>query len=180
MITLLRQVRYSDTRILKGKAESSSTVTDSSGEQLNIVRVADNGPAQVQSPAPLPNWSQNTNFTLDSHELPTSSSDSWPSTEESLSRLHSRSSFVTNPVSSSPAHMAQERGDNSDDPISDGELDRLLYEASEINTESRKSSDSQASVDSKDNHGFFVACWQSLIAWICGIFARIFRRSSNA
>ena len=180
MIILLRQVRYFDTQILKGKTESPSTVSASSGELLNILRVADNGPAQIQSPAPLPNWSQNTNFTLDSHELPTSSSDSWPSTEEPLSRVHSRSSPVTNPVSSSPAHMAQERGNNSDTPTSDEELDPLLYEASEINTESRKSSDSQASVGSKENHGFFVACWQGLIAWICGIFARLFRRPSNA
>ena len=80
--------------------------------------------------------------------------------------------------------MVPERCNDSDIPKSDEELDRLLYDVSEvnteINTESHKSSDSQVSVDSKDNHGSFVAYWQSLIAWIYGIFAKVFRRSSNA
>ena len=153
---------------------------DGSGEEFNILRVAGNGPAKFQSPAPLPKWSSNTCITKDSNALPTSSSDSWSSTEDSLSRLDSRSSIVTNPFLSPPAYIARERCNNSDTPEPDEELDRLLYEASEVNTESSKSSGSRASVQSKNNHGVFVACWQSLIAWIYGIFAKVFRRSSNA
>ena len=160
----------------KAKADSPFTVTDSSGEEFNIVRVADKGPTKFQSPLPLPNWNSNTDFTVHSNELSTSSSDSWSSTEEFLSFLDSRSSSETNPRSSSPAHMAQERCNNSENPILDEELDRLLYEASEVITES----DSRASVHSEDSHGVFVACWQSLIAWIYGIFAKVLRRSSNA
>ena len=78
---------------------------------------------------------------------------------------------------SSSAHMAQERCTNLDTPNSGEERDRLLHEASEVNTESRKSSDSRASVDSEANHGVFVACWQSLIARIYGIFAKVFRNA---
>ena len=143
-------------------------MTDSSGEDFNILRVAAKGPAKLQSPAPLPNWSKHTDFTM------TSSPISWSSTDES------RSSFVTNHFSSSPAPVARERCNTSNSSKSNEELDRLLYEASEVNTESRKSSDSRASVDSKDHRGVFVACWQNLIAWIYGIFAKVFRRSSNA
>ena len=139
---------------------------DSSGEELNILSVAGKRPAEVQLPPPFPKYD----------ELPTSSPDSSPSTDESLGPLNTHSSFVTNPMSSS-AHMAQERCSNSDTPNSGEERDRLLYEASEVNTESRRSSDSRASVDSKANHGVFVACWQSLIAGIYGIFAKVFRNA---
>ena len=156
----------------KAKADSPFTVTDSSGEEFNIVRVADKDPTKFQSPLPLPNWNSNTQFTVYSDE----SSDSWSSTDELLNLLDSSSSCVTNPRSSSPAHMAQERCNNSDNPISDEERDRLLHEASEVSTDS----DSRASVHSEDSHGVFVACWQSLIAWIYGIFAKVLRRSSNA
>ena len=179
-ITLLRKVRCFDTQTPKAKADSPSTVMDSSGEEFNILRIAGKGPAQVQSPLPPPNLGSNTCLTINSNELSISTSDSWSSTVELLDCSDSRSSSVTNPRSSSPAHRAQERCNNADISKSDEELDRLLYEASEVNTESRKSSDSRVSVDSKENHGVFVTCWQSLIAWIYGIFAKLFRRSSNA
>ena len=73
--------------------------------------------------------------------------------------------------------MAQERCNDSDTPNSDEEPNRLLCEASEVDTETRKSSDSRASVDSKANRGVFWACWQSLIAQIYGIFAKVFRNA---
>ena len=180
MITSLRQARYVDTQTPKAKADSPSTVLDSSGEEFNILRVAGKDPAKVQSPAPLPIWSDDTIFTLDSNILPSSSLDSWSSTEDFLSILDSRSSSENPPFSSCPAHMAREGCNESDTPKSDEELDRLLYEASEVITESSKSSESRASVNSKDNHGILVACWQNLIAWICGIIAKVFRRPSNA
>lgn len=175
-----RRVIFFDTQGPKAKADSPFTVLDSSGEEFNILRIAGESPAQVQSPLPPPNLGSNTCFTINSNALSISTSGSWSSTVELLDCSDSRSSSVTNPRSSSPAHMAQERCNNSEVSKSDEELDRLLYEASEVNTESRKSSDSRVSVDSKESHGVFVACWQSLIAFIYGIFAKVFRRSSNA
>ena len=180
MIILLRRVRCFDTQTLKARSESPFTVTDRSGEEYNILRLAGEGPAKVQSPVPLPNWSPNTSFTDDSHELPTSSSDNWSGTDELLALWDSHSSLVTNPLSSSPAHVVQERCSDSDTSTSDEDPGRPLYEASEVSTESRKSSDSRVSVDSKDDHKVSMTCWQSLIAWIYGIFAKVFRRSSNA
>lgn len=143
----------------------------------------DGGPTVFQSPAPLPAWVSEVAFS----QVSSSGSDSWQSTEEyPLERSNSHepggscSSFVTNHFSSSPVRAATIGSATSDNPEPDEEQRLLLYQAPETISQSSSRSSSEASVESKDQGGFFTVCCQSLMAWIYALFTRLLGQPSNA
>lgn len=82
--------------------------------------------------------------------------------------------------SSSPANVAEEGSDPSDNVLSDGEQPLLGHQNAGAIAQSRSHSGSEASVKSKDQEAFLTVCWQNFIAWICILFAKVFGRFSNA